>query len=330
VGRKFTWFKPNGLVKSIIDRVLVSKEWLDFWPNSQQFVLNRAISDHCAVILKEVSVDWGPKPFRCLDVWQKDSRFKEFVSLSWSSYKVAGRGIFVFKEKLKIKSDLKGWNKEVFGNVNQACVEIQKRLDELDARDDEDRLDELEREERKSLFAKLIVSKSKHEAILFQKAKQSWIKQGDLNTKFFHSAIKWRRARNRLHGVLDNNVWYDKKEEVKEKVCKYFEERFARNDACQVRLEKVNFNTISEADNEMLTSDFTEEEIRAAIWGCDSSKSPGPDGFNFGFIKYCWDILKTDVLAAVKDFLWLLAKRFKRVVPLFDTKGRKSSTVRGV
>jgi len=150
------------MVKSIIDRVLVSKEWLDFWPNSQQFVLNRAILDHCAVILKEVLVDWGPKPFRCLDVWQKDSRFKEFVSLSWSSYKVGGRGIFVFKEKLKkLKSNLKGWNKEVFGNVNQACVEIQKRLDELDAQDDEDGLDEVEREERKSLFAKLTVSKSK-------------------------------------------------------------------------------------------------------------------------------------------------------------------------
>ena len=67
VGRKFTWYKPNGLVKSGIDRVLISK-WIDFWPNFQEFVLSRSISDHCAVILREVSVDWGPKPFRCLDV----------------------------------------------------------------------------------------------------------------------------------------------------------------------------------------------------------------------------------------------------------------------
>ncbi len=29
VGRKFTWYKPNGLVKSRIDKVLVSKEWLE-------------------------------------------------------------------------------------------------------------------------------------------------------------------------------------------------------------------------------------------------------------------------------------------------------------
>jgi len=29
VGRKFTWYKPNGSFKSRIDRVLVSREWLD-------------------------------------------------------------------------------------------------------------------------------------------------------------------------------------------------------------------------------------------------------------------------------------------------------------
>ncbi len=129
VGRKFTWFKPNGLVKSRIDRVLVSKEWLEVWPNSQQFVFNRSISDHCAVILKEVSVDWGPKPFRFLNVWLKDSRFKEFVSSSWSAYKITGGGIFVFKEKLKkLKADLKVWDREVFGDVNQASKEIQKKV----------------------------------------------------------------------------------------------------------------------------------------------------------------------------------------------------------
>jgi len=303
VGRKFTWFKPNGLVKSRINRVLVSKEWLELWPNSQQFVLNRSISDHCAVILKEVLVDWGPKPFRFLDVWMKDSSFKEFVSSSWSAYKVTGGGIFVFKEKLKkLKADLKVWNREVFGDVNQASKEIQKRLDELDSRNDEDGLMESERDERKSLFAKLTESKSKQEAILFQKARQNWIKQGDHNTKFFHSAVKWRRARNQLHGIIDNNKWCDDKEEVKDKVRKYFEERFVRNDVCQVTLDKVRFNTISEADNVMLVSNFSEEEVRDAIWGCDSSKSPGPDRFNFGFIKSCWDILKKDVMNAVKDF----------------------------
>jgi len=52
----------------------------------------------------------------------------------------------------------------------------------------------------------------------------------------------------------------------------------------------------------MLVGEFSEEEVKAAIWGCDSSKSPGSDGFNFEFIKSCWDILKEDVVLAVKDF----------------------------
>ena len=38
------------------------------------------------------------------------------------------------------------------------------------------------------------------------------------------------------------------------------------------------------------------------MWSCDSSKSPGPDGFNMGFIKFTWDFIKVDMMAAVKDF----------------------------
>jgi len=89
---------------------------------------------------------------------------------------------------------------------------------------------------------------------------------------------------------------------IKDKVRDYFEDRFARKEACTVRLDNVRFNSISQADNELLVGDFSEEEIRAAVWNCESSKSSGPDGFNFGFLKFCWDIVKLDVVSAVKDF----------------------------
>ena len=35
---------------------------------------------------------------------------------------------------------------------------------------------------------------------------------------------------------------------------------------------------------------------------CEGSKSPGPDGFNFNFIKHNWEVLKHDVLTAVQAF----------------------------
>jgi len=67
-------------------------------------------------------------------------------------------------------------------------------------------------------------------------------------------------------------------------------------------LDNVRFNSISTEENELLVGEFSEEEIRTAVWNCDSSKSPDPDGFNFGFLKFSWDIIKADVLSAVKDF----------------------------
>jgi len=95
------------------------------------------------------------------------------VRSCWSSYEVVGSGLFIFKEKLKkLKVDLKVWNKEVFGDVNLVSKEVQKRIDVLDARDDDRGLVESEREERKVLLADLIEGMFKQEAVMFQKARQ--------------------------------------------------------------------------------------------------------------------------------------------------------------
>ncbi|XP_068466546.1 uncharacterized protein [Phaseolus vulgaris] len=64
IGRKYTWYRPNGKAKSRLDRFLTTFEWLQHWPGSKQFVLDRQISDHCALLLKSNMTDWGPKPFR--------------------------------------------------------------------------------------------------------------------------------------------------------------------------------------------------------------------------------------------------------------------------
>ena len=118
-GIKFSWYKPNGLVKSRIDRVLVSKEWVEVWSHCKQLVLSRLVSDHCAIVIRDKYVHWSPKLFRSLDVWQSDSKFKVFLKEKWLNYEVQGGRIFIFKEKLKkLKADLKVWNKEVFGDVN--------------------------------------------------------------------------------------------------------------------------------------------------------------------------------------------------------------------
>ncbi|GJX12723.1 putative RNA-directed DNA polymerase [Tanacetum coccineum] len=42
------------------------------------------------------------------------------------------------------------------------------------------------------------------------------------------------------------------------------------------------------------------DEVKAAVWDCCSSKSPGPDGLNFKFIKKYWDLIKFEFFNFVK------------------------------
>jgi len=275
VGRKFTWYKPNGSVKSRIDKVLVSREWLDVWPECKQFILSRTVSDHCALVLKDSKVDWGPKPFRSLDVWQEDSRFKDFVRSKWHSYELQGGSMFIFKEKLKkLKVGLRIWNKEVFGYVKLEGKKMLKKVQELDARDDASDLDEQGREDRRVTLAKYSQFLFKQEAILKQKARHQWLQHGNLNTGFFHSVIKRRRARNGLNGVFVDGLWCDNKEVVKDKVRNFFKSWFDRVEGVSVRLDNAAFSSVSGEENRMLVEAFFEEEVKFAVWSCESSKNP--------------------------------------------------------
>jgi hypothetical protein len=49
---------------------------------------------------------------------------------------------------------------------------------------------------------------------------------------------------------------------------------------------------------------FSVDGVKAAVWDCDSFKSPEPDGVNFGFIKEFWHVLKEDLMRFVSEFHW--------------------------
>ncbi|GKV48319.1 hypothetical protein SLEP1_g55143 [Rubroshorea leprosula] len=98
---------------------------------------------------------------------------------------------------------------------------------------------------------------------------------------------------------LDEDV--DDKE-IKEEVAKYFKDFFSEEAWQRPKLDGIRVNQISQADNELLVADFEEKEIKEAIWDCCSSKSPGSDGFNFGFVKKMWEDIKVEVIDFVQEF----------------------------
>ncbi|GAU44256.1 hypothetical protein TSUD_400020 [Trifolium subterraneum] len=67
-------------------------------------------------------------------------------------------------------------------------------------------------------------------------------------------------------------------------------------------LDGLIFAQLSNTDNDALIGVFSEKEIREAVWSCDRNKSPGPDGFNFNFLKTCWNVVKDDFMNFFHEF----------------------------
>ena len=129
---------------------------------SKQYVQRREVSDHCAIVLKSVDKDWGPKPFRTIDAWLSEKGFWEMVKDKWLSYPMKGNALVNIKEKLKsLKGDLKIWNRDVFGNIHTQKKAILQEIEELDCKDCVDDLRDTDRLKRSELVSRLLETDKK-------------------------------------------------------------------------------------------------------------------------------------------------------------------------
>ncbi|XP_028105282.1 uncharacterized protein LOC114304318 [Camellia sinensis] len=133
LGRQFTWCNAmDGDRWSRIDRFLIDPRWLEEF-KLKQWGLPRSISDHCPILLMEDERDWGPKPFRFINAWCLHPKFKTEVKNCWEAFQVSGWASFRLLKKLgNLKSHLKRWNCEVFGNIEEKLKKAEDELHEWD------------------------------------------------------------------------------------------------------------------------------------------------------------------------------------------------------
>jgi len=160
-------------------------------------------------------------------------------------------------------------------------------MEALDDKDDCEGLDDNGRMRRLELLSQLGLVEKKLNSIYRQKARANWIKHGDMNSNFFHRAIRWRCLKNEVKGVEVDSQWCEEPQVVRREAMLMFEKRFMATQDVGVNLGSVEFKSLpSEVSRNMIVS-FSAEEVKDAVWQCEMSKSPGPDGFNFNFIKSC-------------------------------------------
>lgn len=98
--------------------------------------------------------------------------------------------------------------------------------------------------------------------------------------------IKERRRRNSIVSILNNEG--SRIEDVYgigAEVLRVFRSRFMEPIKERPLFDGLVVNTISPEENVFLVSEFSQEEIRVAVWEANEEKNPGPDGFKFKFYR---------------------------------------------
>lgn len=303
VGRRYMWLRQNGTAMSRLDRFLLSDGWMSRWPNLTQWGMSRDFSDHCPVMLKESIKDWGPTPFRVWDHWSKEPGFKELVSSCWNSFRVSGKAYFILKEKLKmLKARLKEWNKEQRNRLEKETEIAALVISRVDKKGEDGVLDATDIEDRRQATTQWWSLSRKKENALIQTSRIQWFREGDCNSAFFHKVIQGRSKSNEIHGLWIEARFVEPVQDLKESVYTYFELNFKEEQWPRPELDGVQLRKLDREDNVFLTAPFSIEEIKKAMWSCGGQKSPGPDGFNFNFIKQNWEVLTNDFSSFLNEF----------------------------
>lgn len=67
-------------------------------------------------------------------------------------------------------------------------------------------------------------------------------------------------------------------------------------------IDNLNFKKLNVGQCAELTKPFSVEEVKQVVWNCDSYKSPGPGGINFGFIKDFWPDFQEEFTCFITEF----------------------------
>ncbi|GJX32988.1 RNA-directed DNA polymerase, eukaryota, reverse transcriptase zinc-binding domain protein [Tanacetum coccineum] len=128
------------------------------------------------------------------------------------------------------------------------------------------------------------------------------ISEGLLNSCPNISSITLDRYLSYHRPILFCCRWIESPILVKDEFLSYFASRFNKPPDYRLHIDLDFPNKLSLEQQMVLEIEVTREEIKKAVWDCGVDKSPGPDGFTFGFYRRYWTFLENDVVEAVLYF----------------------------
>ncbi|KAL3839206.1 hypothetical protein ACJIZ3_023797 [Penstemon smallii] len=310
-GYPFTWsngWEFPGTVEERLDRACVSHTWIQKFPHSRVEHLKFGGSDHAPILLRildhEVEHRKAKKRmFMFESMWLDDANCSSVVRESWG---VASNTTNVGDTLGKLNScreHLKSWSESSFGRVNKRVAILREKIDKL-------RKGIITIENKRKincLTMELEELLDKEEKMWQQRAKAHLMREGDRNTRYFHSRASGRQKKNEIRGIRkEDGSWCKTEPEIEKVIVDYFSDIFTSSQPSEFELDLVLRalrSRVSFEDNQYLLQPYTADEVTQALFSMYPLKSPGPDGFPPLFFQKYWCLIRNDVTKWVLDFL---------------------------
>ncbi|KAM6568466.1 hypothetical protein CsatB_016451 [Cannabis sativa] len=299
IGHPYTWEKGRGTTNWVevrLDRAVVNQNWLEMFTSAKLFNLEISSSDHTPILLSLSAPDFttAKKRFRFENAWLREPLCTQIVKDSWE---------FSNSNSITEKIDLCGkaladWGQCYTGNferkIQQCKKEVQlwkKGRDDISIAKFQDAQNEL------------FETYAKREVFWRQRSKQLWLRDGDHNSKYFHSLASSRKKHNSTTKLKDSNGdWIGWQDGLTDVITSYFENLFCSTGVDTSGVINNIPTTITATQNANLLAPVSNEEVRKALFQMHPDKSPGPDGMTPGFYQRCWSTVGPDTTQMIRNF----------------------------
>jgi hypothetical protein len=233
--------------------------------------------------------------FKFENSWLKEEDIDDVVIEGWNS----GEGVEIVHRLGRCADKLQRWGRRKKKRYKEEILDYEAEMERL--RDKNDAASVARFKQAQHQHAVTLVQE---ESFWRQRAKMHWLKEGDLNTRFFHMSAIARTKVKKIEKLQNEaNEVVTRQNDLCEVARKYFEELFKPKGGIQEPVLALIRPKVLEEDNISLEAPITKEELRNALFQMHPDKSPGPDGFNPTFFQQFWDLCGDDIFVAAKDWL---------------------------
>lgn len=222
-------------------------------------------------------------------------RIEEAVRNAWSGF---GDPTSLIDRLAVCRRELSQWKRANNFNSRNRIPKLQEALEKEIAR--------LQSSARSMsrLRTELAQAHKEEERFWRQRSREQWLKEGDMNTSYFHNVVKGKKIRNRVLMLKDSlNIEHFSEGAKGQIAVDFFRDLFMSSNPFDLVTLFTGFAArVTPEMNASLTKEFSADEIKRAAFSFKGGSTPGEDGMSGIFYQSFWHIVGDTVIEDVRRF----------------------------